>query len=362
MNNSDSDSDSESEDDDEDNSDNKSDSISSKVNIKIVITSNNVIRGFRINPSNGLTIILDQLKKDYDCLYNLYYIDNEGDRIDVKDNIIWQRGELLGSGSFGKVYKGLDRTTGTEYLSDHIRIFLELATDGSIKDLLNSFGALSESNICTYTIDIVEGLEFLHSHKIVHRDIKPSNLLISNGVIKLGDFGCATLTKMDEDNMLHSNLNEMTGTTIYMSPEVMQVGHLTSRRSSVTIPTTDINNNTSSNTKKGYGRKTDIWSLGITLVEMSIGKLPFCNAAVATYSVCISKEYPTFPPGFSDLAIDFLNRCLVEDSKNRASANELKNHIFLKSSISLHSDSFTLGVNHIFSTTSKEQMDLKNDS
>ncbi len=76
------------------------------------------------------------------------------------------------------------------------------------------------------------------------------------------------------------------GTTIYMSPEVMK----------------------GPDQEKGYGRKTDIWSIGITLCEMATARSPFKNAASAIYSVCVSKEYPRLPSHMSDDACNFLDR------------------------------------------------------
>ena len=101
---------------------------------------------------------------------------------------------------------------GTEVRDGALRIFLELATDGTVKDALNEFGTLDfwkinhqvniftrtivgafpEPLIRSYTVDIVEGLSFLHSKMFIHRDIKPTNLLVSKGVVKLADFGCSS--------------------------------------------------------------------------------------------------------------------------------------------------------------------------
>lgn len=58
--------------------------------------------------------------------------------------------------------------------------------------MLRDVGALAEPIIRRYTLDIVSGLAFLHSKRIIHRDVKPTNLLISNGVIKVADFGCSS--------------------------------------------------------------------------------------------------------------------------------------------------------------------------
>lgn len=100
-------------------------------------------------------------------------------------------------------HRNIVKYYGTEYLDDVIRIFLELATDGSLKDVLIEFGGLTESIIRLYTYDIVLGLSFLHHKGIVHRDIKPSNLLVFNGTIKLADFGCAAFSGNGSDGSMY---------------------------------------------------------------------------------------------------------------------------------------------------------------
>jgi len=191
---------------------------------------------------------------------------------------------------------------------------LELASEGTVKDALNEFGPLSESLLRRYTLDIVRGLNYLHSQNIIHRDIKPTNLLLLNNTVKIADFGCSTVSVAVDgggDNMgMSSGMNElnhgtMAGTTIYMSPEVM------------------------SGAEGGYGRKADIWSLGITLCEMAHAKAPFQNATVAIYAVCVSKIFPTFPERYSAAAHSFLGACLREDVKERSTCKELLKHDFL---------------------------------
>ena len=82
------------------------------------------------------------------------------------------------------------------------------------------------------------------------------------------------------------------------------------------------------NKRDGYGRKADVWSLGVTLVEMSTAKPPFRNAAAAIYSVCVTKEFPKFPEEMSPVAHDFLRRCLTEEVRGRADCAELAAHPF----------------------------------
>lgn len=180
--------------------------------------------------------------------------------------MLWQRGELLGSGSFGQVYSAIVMSSGiriavkevtlgsgerheeqalallqeirilseldhpniikylgTEHSDSHhtIRIFLELATEGSIKDALISFGALGESIIRRYSFDVVSGLAFLHSKRFIHRDIKPTNLLIRNGVIKTADFGCSSSSYSIGEATSEVGHYTTVGTTVYMAPECM---------------------------------------------------------------------------------------------------------------------------------------------
>lgn len=68
------------------------------------------------------------------------------------------------------------------------------------------------------------------------------------------------------------------------------------------------NNNNSNRRKKGYGKRADVWSMGITLCEMATGKAPFTSAGAAIFAVCVSKKFPAFPDVFSPEAHEFLNR------------------------------------------------------
>jgi len=303
--------------------------------------------------------------------------------------IIWVPGEVLGSGSFGTVYSGLNLKTGervackecllagrigknnnstktitrevsilgmlahdniirylgTEVLPGAIRIFLELAEEGSVRDTLRQFGPLPEPLLVRWISDVVRGLEFLHANRIVHRDIKPSNLLLKRGMVKIGDFGCSALLAEVGAGGGGSSADAQTvaGTTIYMAPEAMHQGHAGGGDEQQQAQEQEQEQGLGQGQgqeqahkaaqrrgSEGSSRKLDSWSLGVTLVEMATAEPPFRSAASALYLVCVKKEYPALPVGVhSASALSFLARCLVEDPVARASAAELAAHPFL---------------------------------
>ncbi len=113
-----------------------------------------------------------------------------------------------------------------------------------------------------YTKQITRALVYLHSNGIIHRDIKGANVMVtSRGVVKLIDFGCAKRYCTEGGT---TGLHSVRGTPYWMSPEVI-CGH-------------------------GYGRKSDIWSLGCTVHEMAVSKPPWCVCVWA----CVCSLVPKF--------------------------------------------------------------------
>lgn len=149
---------------------------------------------------------------------------------------------------------------------------------------------------------VLQGLSFLHEKKKIHRDVKAGNILLNrDGYAKLGDFGVSA-------QLLHSfsKKNSKIGTPYWMSPEVIM--------------------------QSQYDMKCDIWSLGITCIEMAEGEPP--NSKIRTFLVMkyIVKEPPkglTQPEKWSREFNDFVSKCLTYDPNNRPSAKDLLSHPFI---------------------------------
>jgi len=136
---------------------------------------------------------------------------------------------------------------GSFLAEPNICICMEFMDKGSFDGIYRKIGAIDINVVCLVAHSVLEGLTYLYDvHRIIHRDIKPSNILLnSDGSIKLIDFGVS-------GELINSIANTFVGTSIYMSPERIQGAE--------------------------YSVKSDVWSLGITLVELANGRFPFIDA------------------------------------------------------------------------------------
>uniref|UniRef100_A0ABI7Y9G4 Protein kinase domain-containing protein n=1 Tax=Felis catus TaxID=9685 RepID=A0ABI7Y9G4_FELCA len=197
---------------------------------------------------------------------------------------------------------------GTCLEENIVSIFMEFVPGGSISSIISRFGPLPEMVFCKYTRQILQGVAYLHENCVVHRDIKGNNvMLMPTGIIKLIDFGCAKRLAWAGINGTHSDmLKSMHGTPYWMAPEVIN--------------------------ESGYGRKSDIWSIGCTVFEMATGKPPLASMdrmAAMFYIGAHRGLMPPLPEHFSENAVDFVRVCLTRDQHERPSAAQLLKHSFL---------------------------------
>ncbi|EKX48597.1 hypothetical protein GUITHDRAFT_68705, partial [Guillardia theta CCMP2712] len=249
----------------------------------------------------------------------------------------YRLGGCVGEGATGKVYVGLNVSTGDllavkqihfdnitrdelaaieqeilllqKLRHDHVvsyiaiditdtnlNILMEFCPGGSVAHLLKAFGALEEEVLRAYTRQIIEGLDFLHQNQVVHRDIKAAFplLCLSPLFLKIADFG-ATMVLTGNKTMTEDG-KQIQGTPYWhafvhaqgpMAPEVIK--------------------------QEAYGRKADVWSLGMTVLEMATAKHPwekFNNKFAAMTEIASGSSLPDVPSHLSPSCKDFILCCI----------------------------------------------------
>lgn len=314
--------------------------------------------------------VIDQLEKrrgemDYggkivdDNALDEEFLNFMADSLSKKVPIRWQQGRFIGGGSFGSVYAAVNLDTGgvmavkeirlqdtqsvrhllksikeemsvleilthpnivqyygVEVHRDRVFIFMEYCQGGSLAGLLEYGRIEDEQIIQVYTLQMLEGLAYLHDLGICHRDVKPENILLDHmGVVKFVDFGAAKViskngkTRLGQSRMMSSatktKLNSMTGTPMYMSPEVI------------------------TGSDPGKFGSTDVWSTGCCVLEMATGRRPWANLDnewAIMYHIAAG-HMPQLPSKdqLSAAGERFLMKCLERDPKIRPTAVELLN-------------------------------------
>ncbi|KAK9724806.1 hypothetical protein RND81_05G099900 [Saponaria officinalis] len=248
--------------------------------------------------------------------------------------------ELVGEGSFGKVYKGRRKFTGQtvamKFIMKHgksdkdlhnlrqeIEILRKLKHEniiemldsfetaqefcvvtefaqGELFEILEDDKCLPEEQVRAIAKQLVKALHYLHSNRIIHRDMKPQNILIGSGsVVKLCDFGFARAMSMNT-----VVLRSIKGTPLYMAPELVR--------------------------EQPYNHTVDLWSLGVILYELYVGQPPFYTNTVYALIRHIIKDPVKYPENISPDFKSFLKGLLNKVPQQRLSWPALLEHPFVR--------------------------------
>ncbi|CAJ1973360.1 unnamed protein product [Sphenostylis stenocarpa] len=263
----------------------------------------------------------------------------------------WQKGKLIGRGSYGSVYHATNLETGascamkevemfpddpksadsikqleqeirilhqlhhpnivqyygSELDGDRLYIYMEYVHPGSLHKFMHEHcGAMTESVVRNFTKHILSGLAYLHSTKTIHRDIKCANLLVdASGMVKLADFG---VSKILTEKSYELSLK---GSPYWMAPELMKAA--IKKESSPDI-----------------AMAIDIWSLGCTIIEMLTGKPPWNEYEGPQAMFKVLHKSPDIPENLSPDGQDFLQQCFRRNPADRPSAAVLLTHAFVQ--------------------------------
>lgn len=203
----------------------------------------------------------------------------------------------------------------------HLWMVMPYVHGGSVLNIMRfKFqDGLEEPVIATIMKEVLKALEYLHRNGIIHRDVKAGNILLdSDGHVMLADFGVAAALERGGSwgNRMISR-NTFVGTPCWMAPEVMQQ-------------------------ESGYDSKADIWSFGITLLELAHGHAPFARLPpMKVLIMTLQNPPPTLDQTdskkhFSKAMRDIVTKCLVKNPKERPTAAQLLEHKFFKTAHDAH--------------------------
>ena len=212
-----------------------------------------------------------------------------------------------------KIHKSLHHTNIVAFEhyfedSENVYLLIEICLNQTLNELLKRRKKLTELEVQCYAVQIIKALKYLHNHRVIHRDLKLGNLFISDKMeIKVGDFGLATKLEFDGERK-----RTVCGTPNYIAPEILEG-------------------------KTGHSYEVDIWSLGVIMYTLIIGKPPFeTNNVKETYKRIKIGNY-TFPEHavISEPAKDLIQSILVLDPYKRPKLDEILAHDFFNIGISI---------------------------
>jgi len=259
-----------------------------------------------------------------------------------KPEDLFDFGELLGEGAYAKVSVAKHRETGfllaikvvsvsetgrktlerevevlkrcksTNILSyygtcskpNEVWILMDYCAGGSVKDIITvTLEPFNENQIAEVCLGTLKGLAYLHANNIVHLDVKAGNIMLTeDGTVKLGDFGVSEQMR----GCTEVKVTNFVGSPLFMAPEVIR--------------------------KDKYSVNADIWSLGITLIEIAEGRPPNSDiSSIEELPKILERPSPQLmkPRQWTQLFNDFMAKCLIKEAEQRPSSIDLLQHQFV---------------------------------
>ncbi|KAM6143286.1 nik-related protein kinase [Erethizon dorsatum] len=186
---------------------------------------------------------------------------------------------------------------------------MELCAAGSVTDVVRMTRnqSLKEDWIAYICREILQGLAHLHAHRVIHRDIKGQNVLLThNAEVKLVDFGVSA-----QVSRANGRRNSFIGTPYWMAPEVI---------------------NCDEDPRRSYDYRSDVWSVGITAIEMAEGAPPLCNLQpLEALFVILRESAPTVKSsGWSRKFHNFMEKCMIKNFLFRPTSANMLHHPFVQ--------------------------------